>query len=78
MIPTCVPQLRSSHRSCCVRRTDNYNAPRDDQWPYEAGTGNPIDNTPVTVVAITCYKGNSGDGDFEFVPGSTPTVPQGY
>jgi prepilin-type N-terminal cleavage/methylation domain-containing protein/prepilin-type processing-associated H-X9-DG protein len=54
-----------------------YNGPRADQWPYVPGTGNPIDNAPATV-AITCYKGNSGDGDFEFVPGSTPMTPPGY
>jgi prepilin-type processing-associated H-X9-DG protein len=49
--------------------------PRNDQFPFNDPSQ--ITGAPVTV-AITCYKGNSGDGDFEFPPGSTPTQPPGF
>jgi prepilin-type N-terminal cleavage/methylation domain-containing protein/prepilin-type processing-associated H-X9-DG protein len=51
--------------------------PRDDQYPYSSSmevTGGPIP------VAVTHYKGNSGDGSFEPNPAESPlgTRPYGF
>ena len=75
-IPICRAAIQVQPQVLLCPSNGEYKGPRNDQWPYVAGTGNPIDDSPVTV-AITCYKGNSGDGDFEFVSGSTPTTPPG-
>ncbi len=45
---------------------------RDDQYPY--GAASQIVDAPVRV-ATTCYKGNAGDGQFEFVQ---PDAPPGF
>jgi prepilin-type N-terminal cleavage/methylation domain-containing protein/prepilin-type processing-associated H-X9-DG protein len=48
------------------------------QWPFsDTGT---VPNCPAggVVVAVTCYKGNSGDGDFEFQPSDAAIQPAGF
>jgi hypothetical protein len=41
-----------------------YTGPSNDQFPYNSATD--VNNGPITV-AVTCYKGNAGDGPFENV-----------
>ena len=48
--------------------------PMADQWPYSNGQLVPFYTQ--LEVATTCYKGNSGDGVFEFEP--TPLSPLSY
>ncbi|MEO1498083.1 MAG: DUF1559 domain-containing protein [Planctomycetota bacterium] len=45
--------------------SDDFAGPRDDQYPYTDGGEVPIQGPPPTI-ATTSYKGNAGDGDFEF------------
>lgn len=46
---------------------------RQDQYPFSGGSGTNIVGGPV-LVATTSYKGNAGDGHFEF----TPDEPAGF
>jgi prepilin-type processing-associated H-X9-DG protein len=49
----------------------------DGQYPF-SNSYCPGSPPAGPVVAVTCYKGNSGDGSFEFPGGSTPTQPPGF
>jgi prepilin-type N-terminal cleavage/methylation domain-containing protein/prepilin-type processing-associated H-X9-DG protein len=49
----------------------------DGQYPF-SNSYCPGSPPAGPVVAVTCYKGNAGDGSFEFVAGSTPTQPPGF
>lgn len=51
------------------------NGPREDQFPYSSG--NHVAGPPWRV-ATTCYKGNAGDGQFEFVQPELPPTPGYY
>jgi prepilin-type N-terminal cleavage/methylation domain-containing protein/prepilin-type processing-associated H-X9-DG protein len=51
-----------------------FGGPRQDQYPYSGGSDSHVDGAPV-LVATTCYKGNAGDGHFEFTP---PPDPPGF
>jgi prepilin-type N-terminal cleavage/methylation domain-containing protein len=51
---------------------NEFGGARDDQYPY--GAASQIVGAPVRV-ATTCYKGNAGDGQFEFVQ---PDAPAGF
>jgi prepilin-type N-terminal cleavage/methylation domain-containing protein len=51
---------------------NEFGGARDDQYPYSSATQ--IAGAPVRV-ATTCYKGNAGDGQFEFVQ---PDAPPGF
>ena len=46
---------------------------RDDQWPYSDTSSVPFARE--LNVATTCYKGNAGDGHFEFLPAFAPQPP---
>jgi prepilin-type N-terminal cleavage/methylation domain-containing protein/prepilin-type processing-associated H-X9-DG protein len=49
--------------------SNQFAGPRNDQFPYNSTSevaGGPV------MVATTCYKGNSGDGAFEFSPSPPP------
>ncbi len=49
-----------------------FGGPQQNQYPYSSSTE--VENAPV-MVATTCYKGNAGDGHFEFTP---PPDPPGF
>jgi prepilin-type N-terminal cleavage/methylation domain-containing protein/prepilin-type processing-associated H-X9-DG protein len=49
--------------------SDEFTGPRADQYPYSAT--DQVNNGPVQV-ATTSYKGNAGDGHFEFQPDPQP------
>lgn len=49
---------------------------RDDQFPYTDGRTVPFANE--LNVATTCYKGNAGDGHFEFLSSFAPQPPGLY
>jgi prepilin-type processing-associated H-X9-DG protein len=49
--------------------------PRDDQYPYSSSTE--VAGAPIPV-AVTHYKGNSGDGAFEPNPAESPTGTSPY
>jgi prepilin-type N-terminal cleavage/methylation domain-containing protein/prepilin-type processing-associated H-X9-DG protein len=55
-----------------------FTGPTDGQWPFSDPASVAGAPTGGVKVAVTCYKGNSGDGDFEFLSGSTPTIPAGF
>ena len=49
------------------------------QWPYSNGTGQgAVPFASQLTVATTCYKGNAGDGHFEFLPSFAPQPPGLY
>jgi prepilin-type N-terminal cleavage/methylation domain-containing protein/prepilin-type processing-associated H-X9-DG protein len=52
-----------------------YTGARNDQYPFSDSAQVP--GGPATV-AITCYKGNAGDGGFEFLANSTPMTPANF
>jgi len=54
--------------------SDEAQGPRDDQYPYTGGGDSGVSGGPV-LVATTSYKGNAGDGGFEFLP---PQEPAGF
>jgi prepilin-type N-terminal cleavage/methylation domain-containing protein/prepilin-type processing-associated H-X9-DG protein len=55
-----------------------FTRPTNNQWPFS----NPTDVVGAPpggpVVAVTCYKGNAGDGDFEFPPSDPAIQPAGF
>ena len=55
-----------------------FTGPADGQYPFSYATD--VTGAPPNgpVVAVTCYKGNSGDGDFEFLSGFAMTQPPGF
>ena len=55
-----------------------FTGPADLQWPFSDATN--VQGAPANgpVVAVTCYKGNSGDGAFEFLGGFSMTQPPGF
>lgn len=48
-----------------------FRGPRNDQFPFSSTGDSGVENGPA-FVAVTCYKGNSGDGGFEFQPPISP------
>jgi prepilin-type processing-associated H-X9-DG protein len=50
----------------------------NQQFPFTSDGGLKGTNPAGVVVAVTCYKGNAGDGDFEFPPGSSMLQPLGF
>jgi len=54
-----------------------FTGPTNQQFPFSDSNvvGAPVGGA---IVAVTCYKGNSGDGAFEFPSGSTPTLPANF
>ena len=66
------PELRAALQTqpeILLCPSNELRGPRDDQWPYNSSTD--VDGGPVTV-AVTHYKGNSGDGAFEPSPAESP------
>jgi prepilin-type N-terminal cleavage/methylation domain-containing protein/prepilin-type processing-associated H-X9-DG protein len=55
-----------------------FTGPADGQYPFSYATD--VTGAPPNgpVVAVTCYKGNSGDGDFEYDTGFAMTQPPGF
>lgn len=53
--------------------SDDVTGPRTDQYPFSGGGSTNVVGGPV-LVATTSYKGNAGDGHFEF----TPDPPAGF
>jgi prepilin-type N-terminal cleavage/methylation domain-containing protein/prepilin-type processing-associated H-X9-DG protein len=55
-----------------------FTGPSNNQWPFSDATN--VVGAPAggPVVAVTCYKGNSGDGDFEFPAGDPAIQPAGF
>jgi prepilin-type N-terminal cleavage/methylation domain-containing protein/prepilin-type processing-associated H-X9-DG protein len=69
-----VPALRTAIQTqpeILLCPSNQLRGPRDDQYPFVGGQA---DNPPISV-AVTHYKGNAGDGAFEF---SSPRVPAGF
>lgn len=56
--------------------SDEFGGPRQDQHPYNAPKQVPLAGQ--INVATTCYKGNAGDGHFEFLPSFAPQPPGLY
>jgi prepilin-type N-terminal cleavage/methylation domain-containing protein/prepilin-type processing-associated H-X9-DG protein len=68
------PEFRESlaqQPAVLVCPSDQAVGPRDDQWPYTGGGDSNVSGGPVRV-ATTSYKGNAGDGGFEFLPAQEP------
>jgi len=55
--------------------SNEYAGPRQDQYPFTGGGDTHFVGGPA-LVATTCYKGNAGDGQFEFDPDNPP--PAGF
>jgi len=75
-----VPELRQAIQmqpEVLLCPSNDLRGPRDDQWPFSSRTPSPetLDNGPA-MVAVTHYKGNAGDGSFEFP--TPPRAPAGF
>src|SRR4029077_16910217 len=55
-----------------------FTGPTNNKWPFSDGTTGAGAPPGGPLVALTCYKGNSGDGAFEYLSGSTPTQPPNF
>lgn len=61
-----IPELRlalQQQPSVLLCPSNEFFGPRDDQWPYTST--DQVPGAPVSGVAVTHYKGNSGDGAWE-------------
>ena len=59
--------------------SDEFGGLRQGQWPYSNGTGpGAVPFAAELTVATTCYKGNTGDGHFEFLDSFAPQPPGLY
>lgn len=56
--------------------SNEFGGRQEGQWPYSDGQRVPFG--PTLSVATTCYKGNAGDGHFEFLPSFAPQPPGLY
>jgi prepilin-type processing-associated H-X9-DG protein len=74
------PQLRAAIQNqpeVLLCPSNELRGPRDDQYPYSSSAE--VAGAPVSV-AVTHYKGNSGDGSFEPSPPESPlgASPKGF
>ena len=68
-----VPALRQAIQmqpDVLVCPSNEFRGPHPDQYPFNTTGGDGVENGPATV-AVTCYKGNAGDGSFEPIPRTT-------
>jgi prepilin-type N-terminal cleavage/methylation domain-containing protein/prepilin-type processing-associated H-X9-DG protein len=72
-------QALASQPTVLVCPSDDAGGPRDNQFPYTDGTRVPRNaDGSLPTVATTCYKGNAGDGHFEFDASFAPQPPGLY
>jgi prepilin-type N-terminal cleavage/methylation domain-containing protein/prepilin-type processing-associated H-X9-DG protein len=70
-----VPELRAALQvqpEILLCPSDEFRGPRDDQYPFSSGDSQDGVENPPARVAVTCYKGNAGDGAYEPSPAQQP------
>jgi prepilin-type processing-associated H-X9-DG protein len=66
---TALRQAVASQPQVLMCPSNEFRGPRQDQFPFSAASQ--VEGAPV-LVAVTCYKGNAGDGAFEPSPAQQP------